>query len=141
MKFPRNAKILRSHFDVAPFAAVLFILVIFLMLGALIPTAGIPLRVPEAGDLPGREGPTVAMAVDANTNYYYGNQIVSERVLATDFRAATNEAHGPVPLIVHADKTVSYDTIVHLSLLARRCGITNLWLATLPAVDEAPTKP
>ena len=37
MKFPRNAKIIRSHFDAAPFAAVFFLLVIFLMLGALIP--------------------------------------------------------------------------------------------------------
>jgi len=141
MKFPRNAKILRSHFDVAPFAAVLFILMIFMLLGALIPTAGIPLRVPEADNLPGPEGPTVAMAVDANTNYYYGNQIVSERILATELRVATNENHGPVPLIIHADKTVNYDTIVHLSLLARRYGITNLWLATLPAVDEASKKP
>ena len=31
MKFPRNAKILRSHFDVAPFAAMFFLLLIFLM--------------------------------------------------------------------------------------------------------------
>ena len=35
MKFPRNARLLRSPFDVAPFAAVFFLLVIFLMLAAL----------------------------------------------------------------------------------------------------------
>ena len=44
MKFPRNAKILRSPFEVAPFAAVFFLLVIFLLLGALLPDAGIACR-------------------------------------------------------------------------------------------------
>ena len=46
MKFPRNAKILRSPFEMAPFAAVFFLLVIFLLLGALLPTPGIPLQLP-----------------------------------------------------------------------------------------------
>ena len=32
MKFPRNARLLRSPFDVAPFVAVFFLLLIFLML-------------------------------------------------------------------------------------------------------------
>ena len=32
MKFPRNARLLRSPFDVAPFVAVFFLLIIFLML-------------------------------------------------------------------------------------------------------------
>ena len=143
MKFPRNAKILRSHFDVAPFAAMFFLLLIFLMLGALLPTAGIPLhsiQPPEAANLPGPDTPGVAVAVDSNTNYYFENQIVSERVLLTGLRVATNKAHGPLTLIVHADKAVNYDTLVHLTLLARHCGITNVWLATLPGVDEPPAK-
>ena len=35
MKFPRSAKILRSQFDIAPFAAVFFALLILLLLGGL----------------------------------------------------------------------------------------------------------
>ena len=41
MKFPRSAKILRSQFDVAPFAAVFFTLLIFLLLAALLPVPGL----------------------------------------------------------------------------------------------------
>ena len=52
MKFPRHSRLLRSPFDMAPFAAVLFLLVIFLMLGALLPTSGLPLRLPVADDCP-----------------------------------------------------------------------------------------
>ena len=53
MKFPRHSRLLRGPFDMAPFAAVLFLLVIFMMLGALVPTPGLPLRLPVANDLPG----------------------------------------------------------------------------------------
>jgi biopolymer transport protein ExbD len=144
MKFPRNAKILRSHFDVAPFAAVFFLLLIFLMVGALIPTAGIPLQSlqpPEADNLPGTDKPAVAMAVDANANLYYDNEIVSERVLINSLMAATNAARVPLTLVIHADKAVSYETLVHLTLLARNCGITNTWLATLPRIESAAARP
>jgi biopolymer transport protein ExbD len=141
MKFPRNAKILRSHFDVAPFAAVFFLLVIFLMLGALIPTAGIPLQPPAADTLPGVDQPTVAMAVDNQERLYFENQIVTEPVLKNCLMAATNGARVPLTLIIHADTAVSYGTLAHLSLLARDCGITNALLAMLPRAGTAPAKP
>ncbi len=144
MKFPRNAKILRSHFDVAPFAAVFFLLLIFLMLGALIPTAGIPLQSlqpPVATNLPGTDQPTVAMAVDAQERLYFENQIVTERVLKTSLTAAVHAARNPLTLVIHADKAVSYQTLAHLSLLARDCGITNALLATLPRFESAPARP
>jgi biopolymer transport protein ExbD len=144
MKFPRNARILRSHFDVAPFAAVFFLLLIFLLIGALIPTAGIPvqsLQPPEANDLPGPDRPTVAMAVDASGNFYFENQIVSERVLVNGFMVATNTARAPLTLVIHADKSVDYETIAHLVLLARDHGITNAWLATLPRVESSAPQP
>ncbi len=141
MKFPRNAKILRSHFDVAPFAAVFFLLVIFLMLGALIPTPGIRLQPPNAEGLPGTDQPTVAMAVDANSNLYYENQMVSERVLINYLKVATNTVRAPLTLVIHMDKSVSYETLAHLTLLARDYGITNAVLATLPPVETAPAKP
>ena len=40
MKFPRNAKILRSQFDIAPFAAVVFCLLIFFLLAAVLAARG-----------------------------------------------------------------------------------------------------
>ena len=142
MKFPRNARILRSQFDVAPFAAVFFVLVIFLLLGALLPTAGIPLRPPAVNDLdfPGLNQPTVAMAVDATGHFYFENQIVSESVLKTSLTNAVSSAHEPLTLVIHADKAVTYEQIAHLSLLARDCGITNALLATLPRVVDATLK-
>ena len=57
MKFPRNSKLLRSPFDAAPFAAVFFLLVIFLVLESFMPTPGLPLQLPRASDLPGTDQP------------------------------------------------------------------------------------
>ena len=140
MKFPRNAKILRSPFEVAPFAAVLFLLVIFLMLGALLPTQGIRFRLqpPVAGDLPGADQPTVAMAVDSGGRYYFANQIVTnEMQLATSLSNAVQSSRAPLTLVIHADKTVTEDQLIHLALLARTAGITNALLATLPRAASA----
>jgi biopolymer transport protein ExbD len=143
MKFPRNAKILRSPFEVAPFAAVLFLLVIFLLLAALLPTPGIPFRLqpPTAGDLPGTDQPTVAVAVDSGGRFYFANQIVSEVELKSHLAAAEKKSRVPLTLVIHADKTVTEDQLIHLALLARDAGIQNALLATLPGAAGAAARP
>ena len=141
MKFPRNSRLLRSSFDMAPFAAVLFLLVIFLMLGAFLPTSGLPLRLPVANDLPGTDQPTVAVAVDARGRFYFANQIVAEDKLKSALKAAAQKSHAPLTLVIHADKAVTYDQLIHLALLARDAGIQNALLATLPRVVTSPTAP
>ena len=134
MKFPRNTRLLRSPLDVAPFAAVLLLLVIFLMLGALLPTPGIPLQLPVASDLPGTEEPSVAVAVDASGRFYFANQIVSDAQLKSTLDAAVKNSRAPLTLVIHADKSVTYEQLVRLTLLARGAGIQTALLATLPRV-------
>ncbi len=145
MKFPRNSKILRSQFDVAPFAAVFFALLIFLLIGALLPVPGLRmgLQPPSATDLPGVDKPTVAMAVDSQGRLYFENQIISEAVLKTTLAALAKGARRPLTLVIHADKAVRYEQLAHLALLARQpeIGITNLLLATLPAPAPVPAQP
>jgi biopolymer transport protein ExbD len=141
MKFPRNSRLLRSSFDMAPFAAVLFLLVIFLMLGAFLPTSGLPLRLPVANDLPGTDQPTVAVAVDAKGRFYFANQIVAEDKLKSALKTAVQKSHAPLTLVIRADQAVTYDQLIHLALLARDAGIQNALLATLPRVVTAPAAP
>jgi biopolymer transport protein ExbD len=96
MKFPRSAKILRSQFDVAPFAAVFFCVVILLLLAMLLPVPGIrmSLQPPTADDLPGVNQPVVAMAVDSQNRLYYENEIRNESQLATSLRAVVSARTG-----------------------------------------------
>jgi biopolymer transport protein ExbD len=141
MKFPRNSRLLRSPFDMAPFAAVLFLLVIFLMLGALAPISGLPLRLPAADNLPGTDKPTVTVAVDANGRFYFANQIVADDKLKSALKTAAQKSRAPLTLVIQADKAVTYGQFIHLTLLARDAGIQNALLATLPRAVTAPTEP
>ena len=53
MRFPRNRQIFRGQLDVAAFASVLFLLLIFILLRSqLVFTPGVPIRLIEADDTP-----------------------------------------------------------------------------------------
>jgi biopolymer transport protein ExbD len=141
MKFPRNVRLLRSPFDVAPFAVVFFLLVIFMVLGGLVYTPGERIEPPLADGLPGTDQPTIAVAVDAGGRYYFANQIIGEGQLTNALRAAAAKSREPLTLVIHADKAVTYDQLIHLTIIARDAGIHNALGATLPRVINTPAKP
>jgi biopolymer transport protein ExbD len=131
MKFPRNARIFRGQLDAAPFAAVFFLLVLFLMLGSLMYTPGVRLELPLADELPGTDKLTVSVAIDSGGRYYYENQLVQEKDLGNLLRRAVFASAEPLTLVVYADRAVSTEMLVRTSMLARSVGITNGLLATL----------
>ena len=147
MKFPRNAKLLRSPFDVAPFAAVFFLMIIFLLLGALLPVPGLSLQLPRfnatgpADDLPGTDKPSVAVAIDSSGRLFYANQIVNEGQLKTNLLRAAAASRTPLTLVIQADQYVRYGTVVDVALLAREAGIYNAVLAAQPHIVSAPNQP
>ena len=138
MKFPRNARVFRGHLDVAPFATVFFLLAMFMMLGSLIYTPGVELKLPVANDLPGTDKPTVRVALDKNGRLYFENQLIEENDLKGRLRTAVANSAEPLTLIVQADEAVSYKMLIRLSLLAREVGIASAWLATVPSLFPAP---
>ena len=141
MKFPRHSRLLRGPFDMAPFAAVLFLLVVFLMLGGLLYTPGVSIRPPSADGLPGTDKPTVAVAVDAGGRYYFANQLVGEDKLKAALKIAVRRSREPLTLVIHADKAVTFEQLVRLTMLASEAGIQNTLLATLPGVVNTPVEP
>ena len=138
MKFPRNAKLLRSPFDVAPFAAVFFLLVIFLLLAMLLPVPGLSLQLPRfdvsgpASDLPGTDKPTVAVAIDSSGRLFFSNQMVTESELTNQLHRAVITAKSPLTLVIQADQSVPYSQLVRVALLARDAGIKELIAEVLP---------
>src|SRR4051794_37254953 len=105
MRFPRNRQIFRGQLDVAAFAGVTFILLIFVLLHShLVFTPGVPIRLPEAQDLPGVIGNTIVVAVDSSGQYYFDNQLTPERRLRQRLAEAVNGAREPVTLVIQADK-------------------------------------
>ncbi|HNR70956.1 MAG TPA: biopolymer transporter ExbD [Verrucomicrobiota bacterium] len=140
MKFPRQATIFRRQLDAAPFAAMFFLLVLFMMLASLVYTPGarLELRLPEGAGLPGADRPSVSVAIDADGRLYYENQWIQEDELRRRLQAAVAKAGEPLTLIVQADKAVSYERCLRLALLAREAGMTDALLATLPGPYAVP---
>jgi len=134
VKFPRNARIFRGQLDAAPFASVFFLLVIFVMLGTLVHTPGVRIDLPRADDLAGTDGPMVAVAVDANGRLYYENRVIERDALSSRLVAAKSKSPLPLTLLVQADKAVTEDSLIGVALLARKAGIHELLLATLPPI-------
>jgi biopolymer transport protein ExbD len=83
----------------------------------------------------------VSVAVGADGRFYFENQIVSESQLKSSLASAVKNSRAPLTLVVHADKAVTYDQLVRLTLLARDAGIQNALLATLPRLLDPPARP
>jgi len=132
MKFPRNARIFRGQLDAAPFAIVFSCLALFLLLGTLVYTPGVALRLPVAAGLPGTDKTTIAVALDKNGHFYFENKSVEEAELRTRLRQAASKSSQSLALLVQFDKAVTSEQLIHLALLAREAGIPEAWLATLP---------
>jgi biopolymer transport protein ExbD len=137
MKFPRNTRLLRSPFEIAPFAAVFFLFALMLILIKVLPSPGVPLQLPIATDLPGVDQPTVAVAVDSSGRYFYSNQLVNASQLRSDLIDAAKSVGPSLTLVIHADKSVNFDQLVQLTLLARGAGIHHALLATMPRPEAA----
>lgn len=135
IKFPRATKPFRGQLDLAALFCVLLPLAFAALLHQfLVLPRGARLNLPVAD-----AGPAVApgervfvVAVDANENLYFENQIITRMALQlrlTD-RAAAPDA--PETLLLQADRTVRYERLVELASLARKAGIQNVVFGTQP---------
>jgi biopolymer transport protein ExbD len=138
VKFPRNARIFRGQLDVAPFAIVFLLLVLFMMLSSLIYTPGVRLQLPVANDLPGTDAPTVSVAVDKDGRLYFQNQSIPENDLKSRLRNFKTNSAEPLVVLVHADEKVDLKTIIHLELLLRDAGVAEARVATLQGPSPIP---
>ncbi len=142
MRFPRANKIFRGQLDAAPFAGVFFLLVIFMLLSSsMVFLPGVPISLPDAANLPGTTNATLVVAVDAAGQIYFDNQLTPENQLKVHLRVAAQSSSEPLTLVVQADKSVTYETLIHLSQLAQEAGIKEVLLATRPPVTPVPDPP
>ena len=138
MKFPRNVRVQKAPPDYAAFACVMFLLVMFIMLGPVAYTSGLRVQLPLSGELPGAEGPSVNLAVDAEGRFYFQNQQVTETELGLRLARAASESSEPLTLVIQADKSLTSEQLTRLGVIARKAGIHDGLLATLPRLVESP---
>jgi len=137
MRFPRNAKILRVQLEVAPFACVFVLLLMFILLQPnLAFTTGVRVELPASDALPGTLNPTVVVGVHDVGHLHFANQLVSEGELLAHLTSASaryRASRQDLTLVVLADKTVPHEKLVRLAELARAAGIREVLQATRPS--------
>ena len=87
MRFARNAKIFRGQLDMAPFVSVFFLLLVFVLLGALIITPGTPMRLSNLSRLLDHGKPPPFIEVSKTGDIRFGGrsyQLGSLEVLRSD---------------------------------------------------------
>ena len=138
MRFPRHTKVFRGQLDAAPYAGVFFLLAMFLLLhSSIVFTPGLPIQLPEAADVPGVTGPTLAIAVDDGSRIYFDNQVTHEERLRQRLRDAVADTPD-ITLVIQAHGDVKWATVARLMLLARDAGVKNAVSATRPPVAPLP---
>ncbi len=140
MKLPRNAKIFRGQLDAAPFAGVVFLLLIFLALNSrLVFDPGVKIELPEVrGPLSGTLNPTVIVAVDAAGLLHYDGQNITEEKLLARLQALRTNAAGPITLEILADKSSHLEVPLRLMSLAKEIGFPEVLLNARPAIRPIP---
>jgi biopolymer transport protein ExbD len=134
----------KGQLDAAPFACVLFCLLIFLLLALVVPIPGIPIRLPAA--LPGQtgvEGPTITVAFDVGGpqnprgTIYFEEQIIGEQELQRRLAQEVRKYPKPPTLVLQVDKNTTVEQLNHLEQLAVQAGIRDVHQETLPGVFGA----
>jgi len=136
MRFSVSVKPFRGQLDVAAFAGVFMLLLVFVLLASLVYTPGVSVSLPFAEGLPGTDRPTIEVAVDSSGRYYHQNQLIAEPALRARLREAATNSAAPPTLVVRMDQKASHEMLVHLTMLAREAGINDTLLATSPGSSE-----
>ena len=141
MKFPRRTRLLRNPFDATAYAAVFFLMVIFVSLGSRLYTPGVKINLPTADNQPGTDKPTLTVAMDEHGRYYYQNRMVEAAELKNSFTTAAKQSPEPLTLVILMDKAVQFEDLLQLQLLARDAGISEALVATLPKANASLVRP
>lgn len=127
MRFVRQARIFYGPLDPAPMAAVLLLLMMFMLVGSLLYTPGVTIKLPESGNWPGTDNPTVVVAMDATGQCFFENRAVQEPELLEALSALVRGRKGQaknLTMVLAADKEATLEKLTRIESLAQKAGIS-----------------
>jgi biopolymer transport protein ExbD len=143
MRFPRNAKIFRGQLDAAPFAGVFFLLaLLLLMTSRLAFTPSVRIDLPVIGrDLPGIANSIAVVALDADGQMYFQNQVMTEPELLQRLRQAVQQSREPLTLVIQADGRARLESVEPLLAAAPELGFKDVSFLTRGTANINHTSP
>jgi biopolymer transport protein ExbD len=114
-----------ARIDITPIVDMVFLLLIFFMLGAQFANPVFELNLPEA-DSANRAPPAgVTIALDNAGRLYLNRHQVNAAELVEGLRAALDE-DGATPVLLRADASARFDAVVQALDAAEKAGVRNL---------------
>jgi biopolymer transport protein ExbD len=119
----------------APTNAVNAVRIVAAELSIALEPPGMRIALPVLPNQPGVSGPSVIVAVNANGQFFYENQLVQrEADLQAKLAQAAAASREPLTLTLQMDGEVAIDTFVRLSDMARKAGFERVLVATRPSL-------
>jgi biopolymer transport protein TolR len=149
MPAPLRRRRLMAEINVVPYIDVMLVLLIIFMITAPLLKEGVKVDLPDAGakpldaDLLAKHQPLV-VTIDARGRLYINfgqnqDQPVSEATVSAR-TAALLRRDPQTPVLVQADTTVAYGTVVRAMVLLQRAGATKVGFLTDPARTKPPAQ-
>lgn len=137
MRFQRHLKPFTGRLDLAPFAGVFFLLVLFLLLQSqLAPLPGLRINLPmlEGTNVMTGPGASLVLTVDRNELVYFDHQVIGDTDLRDRLQGKVKLSREPLTLLIQADETVKHAAIVRVAGLARQAGVSEVIIGTRPSL-------
>ncbi len=149
MPAPLRRRRLMAEINVVPYIDVMLVLLIIFMITAPLLKEGVKVDLPDAGakpldaDLLAKHQPLV-VTIDARGRLYINfgqnqDQPVSEATVSAR-TAALLRRDPQTPVLVQADTTVAYGTVVRAMVLLQRAGATKVGFLTDPVRTKPQTR-
>ncbi|WP_374352752.1 ExbD/TolR family protein [Chitinimonas sp.] len=130
-RFDDNSQVM-SEINMTPLVDVMLVLLIVFMLTVPVLTHSVKVDLPQASSRVNEVPPaTVHLAISADGQLYWNEQLQSEDQLAAQLAQAAHQQ--PQPQIqLNADRKVAYERVAQVMAAAQRAGVVKLGFVTLP---------
>jgi biopolymer transport protein ExbD len=122
----------RPRLEIVPMIDIMMFLLVFFVMIVLrmIPDSGVTLSLPGAATAQSLPHTDVVVILDAQNQMHVNNEIVSADQLSA-YLITEKETHN-TDVIVAGDKNTPLQQMMNVMDIARKCGITDIGIATKP---------
>jgi biopolymer transport protein ExbD len=129
---PEDSDEVLSEINMVPLIDVMLVLLIVFIVTLPVVRHAVTVDLPQASSTPSRDKPeTVQLSVDAQGQYHWNQELLSDEALQARLEAAATQQPQP-ELHIRGDKAVRYERVAQVMAAAQRAGIQKMGFVTQP---------